>query len=73
MTADPATAPAPRGTGPDAAYFCSAGYVTAFDADPGRYASRAPVVCGHYTPAANQLLAAHLGSYAGEGREDQLP
>ena len=40
MTADPATAPAPRGTGPDAAYFCSAGYVTAFDADPGRYAVR---------------------------------
>ena len=40
MTVDPGTAPARRGTGPDAAYFCSAGYVTAFDADPGRYAVR---------------------------------
>jgi len=38
MTVDPGTAPARRGTGPDAAYFCSAGCAAAFDADPGRYA-----------------------------------
>jgi Cu+-exporting ATPase len=34
MTVDPATAPARRGTGPDTAYFCSAGCAAAFDADP---------------------------------------
>jgi Cu+-exporting ATPase len=33
MTVDPATAPARRGTGPDTAYFCSAGCAAAFDAD----------------------------------------
>ena len=55
MTADPATAPAPRGTGPDAAYFRSAGCVTTFEPTPAVTPSPVPVVCGHCTPAANQL------------------
>jgi Cu+-exporting ATPase len=45
MTVDPAAAPEHRGTGPFAAYFCSAGCAAAFDADPARYAA-APTQTG---------------------------
>ena len=41
MTVDPATAPAHRGAGPDAVYFCSAGCAAAFDADLDRHAAAA--------------------------------
>jgi P-type Cu+ transporter len=41
MTVDPATAPAHRGTGPGAVYFCSTGCAAAYDADAGLHAAAA--------------------------------
>jgi len=41
MSADPATAPAHRGTPAGTVYFCSAGCAAAFDADPDRYPTAA--------------------------------
>jgi Cu+-exporting ATPase len=46
MTVEPAAAPARRGTGPDAVYFCSAGCAAAYDADPS-HATAASAAAWH--------------------------